>query len=146
VRGSRALILRSCRRGKMPLMVLQLSLRYSRPVLPNLTVLIYFGKTYIIASFEAFTAVVVSSRGLWAVTQCSVVVGYQRSEVHAASIFRAKWRWRQHGPLKRWYPTATLHWVTTPEDIDVKLNTDWNQIIAQIPNQNFATSFLGYYT
>jgi hypothetical protein len=22
------------------------------------------------------------------------------------------WRWRQHGPLKRWYPTTTLHGVT----------------------------------
>jgi hypothetical protein len=22
-------------------------------------------------------------------------------------------RWRQHGPLKRWYPTTTLHGVTT---------------------------------
>jgi hypothetical protein len=25
------------------------------------------------------------------------------------------WRWRQHGPLKRWYPTTTLHCVTTQE-------------------------------
>jgi hypothetical protein len=23
------------------------------------------------------------------------------------------WRWRQHGPLKRWYPTTTPHGVTT---------------------------------
>jgi len=23
------------------------------------------------------------------------------------------WRWRQQGPLKRWYPTAILHGVTT---------------------------------
>jgi len=23
------------------------------------------------------------------------------------------WRWRQQGPPKRWYPTATLHSVTT---------------------------------
>jgi hypothetical protein len=23
------------------------------------------------------------------------------------------WRWRQHGPLKRWYPTTTQHGVTT---------------------------------
>jgi hypothetical protein len=23
------------------------------------------------------------------------------------------WRWRQHGPLKCWYPTTTLHSVTT---------------------------------
>jgi hypothetical protein len=39
------------------------------------------------------------------VTPCSAVVGYQR--------FRALWR--QHGPLKRWYPTTTLHGVTTPK-------------------------------
>jgi len=29
------------------------------------------------------------------------------------------WRWRQHGPLKCWYPTTTLHGITTqnhPED------------------------------
>jgi len=32
----------------------------------------------------------------WVVTPCSVVVG-----------------WRQHGPLKRWYPTTTLHGITT---------------------------------
>jgi len=23
------------------------------------------------------------------------------------------WRWREHGPLKRWYLTTTLHGVTT---------------------------------
>jgi len=23
------------------------------------------------------------------------------------------WRWRQHSPLERWYPTTTLHGVTT---------------------------------
>jgi len=23
------------------------------------------------------------------------------------------WRFRQHGPLKRWYPTTTIHGVTT---------------------------------
>jgi len=35
---------------------------------------------------------------LWVVTPCSVVVGRQH--------FR---RWRQHGCLKHWYPTTTLH-------------------------------------
>jgi len=24
-------------------------------------------------------------------------------------------RWRQHGPLKHWYPTTTLYGVTTPK-------------------------------
>jgi len=39
----------------------------------------------------------------WVVTPCSVVVGYQRSG----------WRRKQHGRLKRRYPTTTLHGVTT---------------------------------
>jgi len=43
----------------------------------------------------------------WAVTPCSVVVGYQLfSEVHAASIFRAKW------PGCHFIPCRSLH----PED------------------------------
>jgi hypothetical protein len=29
-------------------------------------------------------------------------------------------RWRQHGPLKRWYPTTTIHCVTTQ-----KMETAW---------------------
>jgi hypothetical protein len=28
------------------------------------------------------------------------------------------WRWRQLGPLKRWYPTTTLHGVTTQKTED----------------------------
>jgi len=45
--------------------------------------------------FETFTEV------FWVMRTCSVVVGYQR--------FTGKsWRQRQHGPLKRWYPTTTL--------------------------------------
>jgi len=41
-----------------------------------------------------------SRRGLLgAVMLCSIVVGYNVSEVHAASIFT----------LKQWYPTTTLH-------------------------------------
>jgi len=31
------------------------------------------------------------------------------SEVVAPCV----WRWRQHGPPKLWYPTTTLHGVTT---------------------------------
>jgi hypothetical protein len=42
------------------------------------------------------------------VTPCSVVVGYPR--------FRGLcWRWRQHGPLKRWYPTTALHFTLKME-------------------------------
>jgi len=36
-------------------------------------------------------------------TPCSVIVGYQ----HYGG------RWRQRGHPKRWYPTATVHSVTT---------------------------------
>jgi hypothetical protein len=50
------------------------------------------------------------------VTSCSVAVGYQR--------FRAPfWRWKQHGPPKRRYPTATLHGVT------IQKNSTWILII-----------------
>jgi len=42
----------------------------------------------------------------WIVMPCSVVVGYQR-------FGGPSWRWRQHGPLKRWYPTTTPHCVRT---------------------------------
>jgi len=31
---------------------------------------------------------------------------------YRTSRFLSAWRWRQHGPLKRWYPTI-LHGVTT---------------------------------
>jgi hypothetical protein len=48
IRGAHALILRSCCRGKIPLMVLQCSLRCSSPVLYNFTALIAFGMpTYV---------------------------------------------------------------------------------------------------
>jgi hypothetical protein len=33
------------------------------------------------------------------------------------SILTSPWRWRQHGPPKRWYPTATLHGVTTQKTL-----------------------------
>jgi len=39
-------------------------------------------------SFEAFTAVMFQVEVFWVVTPCNVVVGYQRSEVHAAYIFQ----------------------------------------------------------
>jgi len=36
---------------------------------------------------------------------CDRIPTFQRSML--------PWRWRQHGPLKRLYPTKTLHGVTT---------------------------------
>jgi hypothetical protein len=65
------------------------------------------------------------------VTPFSGMVGQKLSEEPTISIFRVYhillWnasilhhytasqprRWRQHGPLKRWYPTTSLHGVTT---------------------------------
>jgi hypothetical protein len=39
---------------------------------------------------------------------------------------RVGWRWRQHGPLKRWYPTTTLHDVTTQK------TSTWNITVVKI--------------
>jgi hypothetical protein len=63
-------------------------------------------------SFEASMAVIFQAEIVWDVTPCS-------SEVHATSI--SPWRWRQHGPLKRWHPTTTLHGVTTQQISTYKL-------------------------
>jgi hypothetical protein len=41
-------------------------------------------------------------------TPCSFVAGHQRFIGSSLG-----WRWRQRGPLKRWYPTTTLHSATT---------------------------------
>jgi hypothetical protein len=82
------------------------------------------GRTcWIIASFEAVTAVMFQVKVFW------VVVGYQRFErpccLHlqrevagvsmpfSSTPATSPWRWRQHGPLKCWYPTTILHGVTT---------------------------------
>jgi hypothetical protein len=43
----------------------------------------------------------------WIVAPCNVVVGHQLLEDHQP------WRWRQHSPLKQWYPTTTLHSTIT---------------------------------
>jgi len=48
------------------------------------------------------------------------------------------WRWRQHGPLKRWYPVTTLHGLTAKKNSTwifnaVKTsNIAWLQLIADI--------------
>jgi len=33
--------------------------------------------------------------------------------------FSRWWRWMQQGPPKRWYPTATLHGVTTQKTTSI---------------------------
>jgi hypothetical protein len=34
-------------------------------------------------------------------------------------LFASSWRWRQHGPPKRWYPNTTLHDVTTQKTSNI---------------------------
>jgi len=46
----------------------------------------------------------------WVAMLCNNVVGYQ--------YFISHWRWRQHGPLKCWYPTIITTWSLNPEDHD----------------------------
>jgi hypothetical protein len=48
----------------------------------------------------------VSTRGFLG---CDVGPTFQRSLLPPCSA----WRWRQQGPLSRWYPTTALHGVTT---------------------------------
>jgi hypothetical protein len=38
-----------------------------------------------------------------------------RSEVF--TVVKNQVKWRQHGPLKHWYPTITLHSVTTQKTV-----------------------------
>jgi hypothetical protein len=53
----------------------------------------------------------ISSRGLLdcdALLSCGMIIStFQRSMLPPSS------EWREHGPLKSWYPTTTLHGVTT---------------------------------
>jgi hypothetical protein len=40
------------------------------------------------------------------------------------------WRWRQHGPLKCWYPTTTLHGITTQKTLSTwTTNIFYNKMI-----------------
>jgi len=45
----------------------------------------------------------------WIVMLCSAVVGYQH--------FRGPSTQRQHGPPNHWYPTVTLHSITTQKTL-----------------------------
>jgi hypothetical protein len=67
-----------------------------------------------------------SSSGLWR----SLVLWWNTyiSKVHTASIFRVKCRWRQYGPPKRRYPTATLHGVTNQK------TSTWNITVLEASN------------
>jgi hypothetical protein len=48
------------------------------------------------------------SYGLW-----RPVVLWQYTNVSGVHGASSGWIWRQYGPLKRWYPTVTLHGVAT---------------------------------
>jgi len=58
----------------------------------------------IFASFESFTAMMFQVQVFWVMTSYSVVVGWYQ---------RFKGPCCENGPLQRWYPTTTLHGVTT---------------------------------
>jgi len=47
---------------------------------------------------------------------CSRIWTFLMTVLHPSS----PWRWRQHGPLKRWYPTTSLR-CHTPEDHSLNL-------------------------
>jgi len=54
--------------------------------------------------FEVFTVVKIQLEVFQVVMSYSDVGGYQH--------FRGPFRWKQHGPLKYWYPTTTQHGIT----------------------------------
>jgi len=54
---------------------------------------------------------------LWVVTPFSVVVGSQRFRDPCCLLLQGEVKWRQQGPLKRRYPTATLHGITTQKSL-----------------------------
>jgi len=39
---------------------------------------------------------------------------------------QSTWRWRQHVPLKHWYPTTSLHGVITQKTVTVNLHLHGN--------------------
>jgi len=53
--------------------------------------------------------------------------------LHPEGAGSVKWRWRQHGPLKHWYLTTTLHSVTTQKTLtwDHQIKTPEN-IVANV--------------
>jgi len=51
----------------------------------------------------------------WVVKPCNIVVGYQRFRCSCLP-----WRWRQHGPPKRWLSYHNITRRHNPEDFDLK--------------------------
>jgi len=57
------------------------------------------------------------SEVFWAVTTCSVMVGYRRfGGARCLHLQGEVTTWRWHGPLKHRYPTTTLPRVTTQKN------------------------------
>jgi len=71
------------------------------------------------AMFEVFTTVKIQVEVFWVVSPCSVVIGYQRFGDPWYLHLQGEGR-RQHGPLKRWYPTTIFTRRHNPEDIGLK--------------------------
>jgi len=61
--------------------------------------------------FGTFTAVMFQVEVFWIVMPCGVMVRYQHFRSMLPPSSSCRWRW--HGPLKHWYPTTTLHSITT---------------------------------
>jgi len=62
--------------------------------------------------FEDSTVVKIQDGVFWIVTSCDDVIWYWNFGWPYYSVFRTSpWKWRQHGPPKRWY-TTSLHDVT----------------------------------
>jgi len=49
----------------------------------------------------------------WVMTPCNVALGYRRFGGPCCLHFTSLSRLRQQDPSKRWYPTTSLHDVTT---------------------------------
>jgi hypothetical protein len=65
--------------------------------------------------FVVFTAMEIHVEVFWVMTPCSDVVGYKRFGGLCWFQLQGEmnWWWKQEGPPKHWYPTITIHGVTT---------------------------------
>jgi len=56
-----------------------------------------------------------------------------------------QWRWRQHGPLKCWYPATTLHGVTTQKISTSKVALLIGEMRIHVNKRGFFLSFHYFY-
>jgi hypothetical protein len=59
-----------------------------------------------VARFKVFTAMEIQLVIFWFVTPCSVAVRIPTFRMSMLPPYSEWRRWRQHGPLKRWYPVS----------------------------------------